>query len=166
MQTNVRILDELKNSDGRRDPTPSRAELDNGRGCQGGGACGIDMFGIRISYIPDDVKKLLERWDKMGQQIERYFDSLTSDQIEELMRKAIPEAYPFLHRRQIETCVAHEMKRIADRGRFSIYLTEDSRLTMRLRAHMPAEPWLHAPSDQAGTSGSPNVPDVNHPISE
>jgi hypothetical protein len=120
------------------------------------------MYGVGIVYIPEEMKKSLERRDEMGQRFEKYLDSLTSDQIEKLLRKAITEAYPHLSKEQLEACVVREMERAADRGRFSIYFVEeDSEIKARLLENIPTEPWRSAPSDRDGASGSPNGTDVD-----
>lgn len=126
------------------------------------------MYGVELTYFPD--KKKLERWNEIARSFEEYMNSLTFDEIEELLRKAVPEAYPQFSRDKVEACVAHEMDRVkakAGDGGFSAYITgEDTKLKMRLLVHMPSERWLPKLGRPTGVSVCADGTDVGHQTPE
>ena len=112
------------------------------------------------TYTSEQSRKRLEHWNAVGRELEKYMKSLTRAQVEELIRKAVPDAYPDLTDAQIDVCVAHEMDQIASMGGFCAYYGTNLAITIGLLKHMPQVSWRYPPSEQTEAANSPDGTDV------
>lgn len=106
------------------------------------------MYGIELVYTSEQSKKRQKCWDAIERRMEKYLKSLTPNQIEELIRKAVPEAYPFLNDEQIEERIDHEMDQVANSGDFFVYYATNMEMAARLSMHVPKWVVQYRPSEQ------------------
>jgi len=142
MDTDVKIpTDEFKSDCGEQGWT----ESDSGHGHRAEGDRSKNRFEVEIVYIPEEFKK---RLDKLDQICSKHFDSLTTDQIEECIRKAVVGYAPHLSEKAVEACVAREMDMVREKD-FASYLGQQNRLYEQLLMNMPLPQLLLSPTPPA-----------------
>ena len=158
MDTYVKVpTDEFKSDGGQQNQTLNWTEVNSDHCPRAEGDGRKDMYGIELVYIPEKFKKKL---DKLDQICTKHFDSLTTDQIEECIRKAVVGFAPRLTKKAVDACVAREMDLVREKD-FASYLGPQNRLYKQLLLNMPLPPLFLSPDASSDADANPD-----HPASE